>query len=68
MCIHVDMKNLYHVAILDFDGDIVLTKTMMTDDVSKIITYLKDQYSTQGFYYEISKLVVAELPMVSDLL
>ena len=65
---HVDLNNLYYVSILDFDGDIVLTKTMITDDVSKIITYLKDQYSTQGFYYEISKLVVAELPMISDLL
>ena len=66
MCIHVDMKNLYHVAILDFDGDIVLTKTMMSDDIQKIITYIKDNYPTTGFYYEISRLRVDELPIASD--
>lgn len=68
MCKNIDIHKLYNVAVFDFDGDTVLTTTMIADDIADIITYLKDSYSAQGFYYEISNLVVAELPMASDLL
>ena len=68
MCKHTDIHKLYNVSVFNFDGDEVVTMTMIADDISDIITYLKDNYSAQGFYYEISNLRVAELPIASDLI
>lgn len=67
-CGYVNLNELYQINILDFDGDIVISFTMISNDINKIIKTVKDSYSSQGFYYEISKLVVGELPIHSDLL
>lgn len=55
MCKRIETKNLFYVTVEDAEGDYIFESYMEADDVSKIKTYIKDNFSIGGFAYEIAK-------------
>lgn len=55
MCKRIETENLFYVTVEDAEGDYIFESYMEADDISKIKTYIKDNFSIRGFAYEITK-------------
>lgn len=56
MCRILNAKNIYRVTVEDIEGDEIFYSLMEADDVSKIKTYIKDNFSLSGRFYYINTI------------